>query len=233
MSLHIGAKPGDIADTVLISGDPLRAKHAANTLLEKVTCYNEVRGMLGFTGHYKGKRVSIQGTGMGIPSTAIYVHELISEYKVKNIIRVGTCGAIRKDIELGRVIIAISASTDSSTNKLYFNGMDYAATADFSLLTKAHAAAKALNMNPLAGTVFSTDTFYSNDKNRWDVWTEHGILGVEMETSILYTIAARSNVKALSLLTVSDNIITGEFSSSKDREVKYMDMMRIAMEIAE
>src|SRR3954471_2398815 len=150
MSIHIGAKPGDIADTVLISGDPLRAKHAANTLLEKVTCYNEVRGMLGFTGFYKGKRISIQGTGMGIPSTSIYVNELISEYKVKSIIRVGTCGAIRKDIALGSVIIAISASTDSSTNRIYFHGMDYAATADFGLLTHAYKVAESMNMNPLA-----------------------------------------------------------------------------------
>src|SRR3954465_9645480 len=178
MSLHIGAKPGDIADTVLISGDPLRAKHAATTLLENVTCYNEVRGMLGFTGFYKGKRVSMQGTGMGIPSTSIYVNELISEYKVKSIIRVGTCGAIRKDIELGRVIIAISASTDSSTNRIHFNGMDYAATADFSLLTNAFKAAESLQMDPLAGTVFSTDTFYSNAKNRWSVWPKHGVIGV-------------------------------------------------------
>jgi purine-nucleoside phosphorylase len=233
MSVHIGAKPGDIADTVLISGDPLRAKHAAHTLLEDVTCYNEVRGMLGFTGKYKGKRVSIQGTGMGIPSTSIYVNELIDEYKVKSIIRVGTCGAIRKDINLGRVIIAISASTDSSTNRIHFNGMDYAATADFGLLTSAFAIATAMKMDPLAGTVFSTDTFYSHDKKRWDVWAEHGVIGVEMETSILYTIAARRNVKALSLLTVSDNIITEQFSSSMDREVKYMDMMKIALEISE
>jgi purine-nucleoside phosphorylase len=233
MSVHIGAKVGDIADTVLISGDPLRARHAANTLLEKVSCYNEVRGMLGFTGLYKGKRISIQGTGMGIPSTSIYVNELISEYKVKNIIRVGTCGAIRNDIRLGEVIIAISASTDSSTNRIYFNGMDYAATADFGLLTKAFEAVQALKMKPLVGTVFSTDTFYSPDKNRWQVWAEHGVIGVEMETSILYTIAARSGVRALSLLTVSDNIVTEQYSSSQDREVSYMDMMRIAMEIGE
>lgn len=233
MSVHIGAKAGDIADTVLISGDPLRAKHAASTFLEKVTCYNEVRGMLGYTGYYKGKRVSIQGTGMGIPSTSIYVTELISEFKVKNIIRVGTCGAIRGDVELGQVIIAISASTDSSTNRIHFKGMDYAATADFKLLTEAYKVAEQLKMNPIVSNVFSTDTFYSNEKNRWDVWAEAGVVGVEMETSILYTIAARSHVKALSLLTVSDNIVTGKFSSSNDREVKYMDMMKVALEISE
>ena len=126
MSLHIGAKVGDIANTVIISGDPLRAKHVADTMLENAFCYNEVRGMYGYTGLYKGKRVSIQGTGMGIPSTAIYAHELISEYGVKNIIRAGTCGAIQKEIDLGQVILAMSACTDSSTNKTYFHGMDYA-----------------------------------------------------------------------------------------------------------
>ena len=233
MSLHIGAKVGDIAETVLISGDPLRAKHVADTLLEKAVCYNEVRGMYGYTGYYKGKRVSIQGTGMGIPSTAIYVHELITEYGAKNIIRVGTCGAIQKEIDLGRVILAMSASTDSSTNKIHFGGMDYAAVADFGLLLNAYKVTQSLKIPALVGSVFSTDTFYSPDASRWNVWAGHGIIGIEMETSILYTIAARSKVRALSILTVSDNVVTGNFSSSKDREIKFMDMMKIALEIAE
>ena len=233
MSLHIGANVGDIAETVLISGDPLRAKHVATTLLEKAVCYNEVRGMHGYTGYYKGKRVSIQGTGMGIPSTGIYVHELITEYGVKNIIRVGTCGAIQKEIDLGRVILAMSASTDSSTNKIQFDGMDFAASADFGLLLNAYKVTQSLKIPALVGSIFSTDTFYSHDANRWNVWAEHGIIGIEMETSILYTMAARSKVKALSILTVSDNVVTGNFSSSKDREIKFMDMMKIALEIAE
>ena len=233
MSLHIGAKVGDIANTVIISGDPLRAKHVADTMLENAFCYNEVRGMYGYTGLYKGKRVSIQGTGMGIPSTAIYAHELISEYGVKNIIRAGTCGAIQKEVELGQVILAMSACTDSSTNKTHFHGMDYAPTADFGFLMKAHQVTQTFKIPVMIGSVFSTDIFYSNDASRWDVWARHGVIGIEMETSILYTIAARSNVKALSLLTVSDNVMTGKFSSSKDREVKFMDMMKIAMEVAE
>jgi purine-nucleoside phosphorylase len=233
MSLHIGAKKGDIARTVLIAGDPLRAKHVAETLLNNATCYNEVRGMMGYTGTYKGKRVSIQGTGMGIPSTAIYVNELIEEYGVKCIMRVGTCGAIKKEIRLGQVILAMSASSDSSTNTIHFNGMDFAPAADFELLSKAVAAARKLKLNPLVGGIFSTDTFYSHDRNRWAVWAEHGILGAEMETSVLYTIAARKKVRALSLLTVSDNIITKKYASSLDREKKYMDMMKIALSIAE
>jgi purine-nucleoside phosphorylase len=232
MSVHIGAKVGDIAQTVLISGDPLRAKHVANTLLENSKCYNEVRGMLGFTGSYNGKNVSIQGTGMGIPSTSIYVNELISEYGVKNIIRVGTCGAIQKDIELGQVILAMSAGSDSATNRIHFGGMEFAPTADFGLLSNAHKAAQSMGLPVLVGQVFSTDTFYGHDADRWNVWTEHGVLGVEMETSVLYTIAARTGVKALSILTVSDNIITDKYSSAKDRESKFMDMMKIALEIA-
>jgi purine-nucleoside phosphorylase len=233
MSLHIGAKKGDIARTVLIAGDPLRAKHVADTLLEKAQCYNEVRGMMGYTGYYKGKRVSIQGTGMGIPSTAIYVNELIEEYGAACIMRVGTCGAIRKEIKLGQVILAMSASNDSSTNRIHFSGMDYAPTADFDLLARAVEAAKVLKIKPLVGGVFSTDTFYSHDLNRWAVWAEHGILGAEMETSVLYTIAARKKVKALSILTVSDNIITRKYASAMDRERKYMDMMKVALSIAE
>lgn len=232
MSLHIGASKGDIAETVLIPGDPLRAKFVAENLLEKAICYNEVRGMLGFTGAYKGKRISIQGTGMGIPSTSIYVNELISEYGVKNIMRVGTCGSIKKEIKLGEVILALSASSDSSVNRIQFDGMDFAPTADFSLLQKAWQAAQSLNIKVHVGGVFSTDTFYSNQPGRWDLWAAHGILGAEMETAILYTLAAKFNVKAVTILTVSDNIITGEFATAKEREQSFMDMMRIAMEAA-
>lgn len=232
MSLHIGASKGDIAETVLIPGDPLRAKFVAENLLEKAKCYNEVRGMLGYTGMYKGKHISIQGTGMGIPSTSIYVNELISEYGVKNIMRVGTCGSIKADIKLGEVILAMSASSDSSVNRLQFGGMDYAPTADFSLLQKAWQAAKTLGINVHVGGVFSTDTFYSNQPNRWDSWAQHGILGAEMETAVLYTLAAKFNVKALTILTVSDNIIIEEYTTAKEREQSFMGMMKIALEAA-
>ncbi len=231
-SLHIEAKVGDIAETVLLPGDPLRAKHVADTFLTDVVCYNRVRNMFGYTGFYKGNRVSIQGTGMGMGSTSIYVNELISTYKVKNLIRVGTCGAIQDNIKLGQVLLAMSASGDSDANRLYFDGMHYAATADFDLLLKAHQVAERLNIKTYKGSVFSTNTFYDNAPNRWDKWKKQGILGVEMETQILFTLAKRFGVKALSVLTVSDNIITGESSSAKDREQSYNDMMKIALELA-
>ena len=232
MSIHIGATKEDLAATVLLSGDPLRAKHVADSLLEKVKCYNEVRGMLGFTGYYKGKRISIQGSGMGIPSTAIYAHELISEFDVKKLIRVGTCGTITKEIKLGDVILAMGASSDSNTNRVLFNGLDFAPVADFELLVQAYQAAKALQLKVMVGNVFSTDTFYGRDADRYNVWAEHGVTGVDMESSMLYTLAARFNVKALSILTVSDNLVTKTYASSADRENKYMDMMRLALEIA-
>tara|TARA_R110002073_G_scaffold242529_2_gene404566 strand:+ start:13275 stop:13976 length:702 start_codon:yes stop_codon:yes gene_type:complete len=231
-SIHIGAKVGDIADTVLLPGDPLRAKHVAETFLQDAVCYNNVRGMLGFTGYYKGNRVSIQGTGMGMGSVAIYVHELINTFKVKNLIRVGTCGSIQQDIHLGQVMLAMSASGDADANSLYFNGMHYAATADFDLLIKAYEAAQRLNINTLQGSVFSTNTFYDNEPNRWKKWQRHGIIGVEMETQMLFTLAKRFGVKALSVLTVSDNIVTGETTSSLDREQSFNDMMKIALELA-
>jgi purine-nucleoside phosphorylase len=231
-SLHLGAAVGDIAETVLLPGDPLRARHVAETLLEGAVCYSEVRGMLGFTGMYKGKRVSIQGSGMGMGSAAIYINELISTYKVKNIIRVGTCGALQKDTQLGEVIIAMSASGDSDANALYFKGMHYAATADFDLVHKAYLVAQKLNIKTLQGSVFSTNTFYDDTPKRWDIWEKHGILGVDMESQILFTLAKRLGARALSLLTVSDNILTGESSSQLDREQSFNDMMKIALEIA-
>ncbi len=231
-SLHLEANVGDIAETVLLPGDPLRAKHVAETFLDDAVCYNNVRGMLGFTGYYKGHRVSIQGSGMGMGSIAIYVNELISTYKVKNLIRVGTCGTIQKNLKLGQVLLAMSASGDSDANSLYFDGMHYAATADFDLLLKAYKAANDLNIKTYQGSVFSTNTFYDEAPDRWDKWIKHGILGVDMETQILFTLAKRFDVKALSVLTVSDNIITKESSSALERETSFNDMMRIALELA-
>ncbi len=230
MSLHIEAKKGEIAETVLVPGDPLRAKFIAENFLSDVVCYNRVRNMFGFTGTYKGQKISVQGTGMGIPSTSIYVTELVREYGVKTLIRVGTCGGLRADIKLGQTILAQSASTDSSANKLKFGGMDFAPTANFKLLSNAYQKAGELSIPVMVGSVFSTDTFYGDEANRYQIWSQYGLLGVEMESSILYTIAAGEGAKALSLLTVSDNLVTGEIASSEAREKKIEDMAKIALE---
>lgn len=232
MSLHIGANPGDVAETVLISGDPLRAKYVTEKMLTDVVLYNEVRGMFGFTGNYNGKRVSVQGTGMGIPSTAIYVHELIHDFRVKKIIRIGTCGAIQSHLKLGQLILAEAAHTDSHTNLNFTNSMEDAPEADQELLTQAKEAAQRQGIPVLIGKIFSTDTFYSNDATRWDKWIKQGVLGVEMESSMLYALASKNNVKAVTILTVSDNIITKEYSSAKDREQASLEMMRLALEVA-
>ena len=231
-SLHIEAESDQIAETILLPGDPLRAKFVADNMLEDAFCYNKVRNMLGFTGIYKGKKVSVQGTGMGMGSASIYINELITTYNVKQLIRVGTCGAIQDHLKLGDVILAMSASGDSGANQVYFEGMHYAATADFDLLCKAYEAAQRLNIQTQQGSVFSTNTFYDDDPQRWDKWERHGILGIEMESQILFTLASRFNVKALSILTVSDHIKTGEASSHTQREKSYVDMMKIALELA-
>jgi len=231
-SIHIEAKVGDIAETILLPGDPMRAKHVAENLLENAECFNRVRGMLGFTGMYNGKRVSIMGSGMGMGSAAIYINELIETYAVKQLVRVGTCGAIREELHVGQVILAMSASGDSGANRLYFEGLHYAATADFDLLLKAYEASQRLGIETTQGSIFSTNTFYDDNPERWDKWEKHGILGVEMESQILFTLAKKHRAKALSILTVSDNIKTGAAASSKDREQSYMDMMRIGFELA-
>ncbi|MBS2969270.1 purine-nucleoside phosphorylase [Metabacillus sp. KIGAM252] len=231
MSVHIGAKEGQIAETILLPGDPLRAKYIAETFLENPECYNEVRGMLGFTGTYKGERISVQGTGMGVPSISIYVNELISSYNVQQLIRVGTCGAIQKDVKVRDVILAMSASTDSQMNRITFGGVDYAPTADFELLKRAYDAGMAKGLKLRAGNVFTADMFY-NENAELEKWARYGILAVEMESSALYTIAAKFGRKALSVLTVSDHIITGEETTSEERQTTFNEMIEVALEAA-
>lgn len=233
MSVHIGAKENDIASTVLLPGDPLRAKFIAENFLEGAVCYNEVRGMYGFTGIYKGKKVSVQGTGMGIPSLSIYVNELITQYGVKNLIRVGTCGAMQPDINIRDVILAMTSSTNSAINRLRFNGMDYAPAASFKLLNKAYELATARHKDVKVGNVLSSDTFYDDDPDAWKLWAKYGVLAVEMETTGLYTLAAKYGVDALTILTVSDSLVTGQATSADEREKTFKDMIEIALEVAE
>lgn len=232
MSIHIGAKDNAIAKTVLLPGDPLRAKFIADTFLDNVVCYNEVRGMYGFTGNYKGKAVSVQGTGMGVPSISIYANELIQSYGAKNLIRVGTCGSIQEDIKVRDVILAMSACTDSSINKLRFNGMDFAPTANFELLKKAYDYGMEKSLNMKAGSVLTSDTFYQDEQDAWKRWSRFGVLAIEMETAALYTLAAKFGVKALSILTVSDSIVTGEETSAKERQETFTKMIEVALELA-
>ena len=229
MSTHIQAKKGEIAESILLPGDPLRAKWIAETFLENAACYNKVRGMLGFTGTYKGKRVSVQGTGMGIPSTLIYCHELITDYGVKNLIRVGSAGSYQKNINLRDIVIAMSASSTSGINKSRFSNSDFAPTANFELFMKAALYARENSIPIKAGNVLSSDEFYEDDPDAYKIWVEFGVLCVEMETAGLYTIAAKHNVNALAILTISDSLVTGEHLSSGDREKSFKDMIAIAL----
>ncbi len=230
MSIHIAAGQGQIAESILLPGDPLRAKYIAGHLLDDAEQFNEVRNMLGFTGTYRGKRVSVMGTGMGMPSISIYVNELIRDYGVRNLIRVGTCGGMRTEIGVRDVIIAMSASTDSAVNRIRFRGMDFAPTASFRLLLAARDAAVALGRSPFVGPVVSSDSFYTEDPDQWKLWSRFGILAVEMETAELYTVAAKYGVHALSILTVSDHLVTGDVTSSAERQGTFTDMARIALE---
>lgn len=232
MSIHIGAKKGDIAETILLPGDPLRAKWIAETFLENPKCFNEVRGMLGYTGVYQGKRVSVMGTGMGVPSISIYAHELITQFGVKNLIRVGSSGSYQEHIKLRDVVLAMAASSNSGVNELRFGGADYAPTADFELFQKAVDAAKTKNIPIKAGNVFTSDEFYADDFESYKKWSKFGVLCVEMESAGLYTVAAKHNAKALTILTISDSLVTGERTTSKERETTFKDMIAIALELA-
>ncbi len=232
MSTHINAKDGDIAETVLLPGDPLRAKHMAETMLEDITCYNEVRGMYGYTGTFKGKRVSVQGSGMGMPSIAIYANELIRFYGVKQLIRVGSCGALQEHLKLRDIVIAMSASTNSAMNRIRFNGMDYAPPASFKLLKQAYDAATERGIDVHVGNILSSDSFYSANPDEWKLWASYGVLAVEMEASILYTLAAEQGVDALAICTVSDNLVTKQEEPAEVREKAYTAMFEIAFDLA-
>ena len=232
MSVHIAASKGQIAPRVLFPGDPLRAKWIAETYLSDVTCYTEIRNMFGFTGTYKGERISVQGSGMGQPSAAIYANELFAEYDVQTLIRVGTCGAISESVRIRDVIIAMSASTDSQMNRLRFHGIDYAPTADYKLLRAAADNAEAAGLNVHVGGVFSGDLFYNDRPDLVDRTAEYGVLAIEMEASALYTLAAKFGRRALGIMTVSDHLITKEETSAEERQTTFSEMITIALDAA-
>jgi purine-nucleoside phosphorylase len=232
MSIHIGAKKGEIAEAVLLPGDPLRARFVAETYLDDPVCHNEVRGMLGYTGTWQGKRVSVQGTGMGVPSISIYVHELINEYGARRLIRIGTCGGMLEEMQLGDVILAQSAGTDSAVNRIRFQGADYAPSASFELLLAAYEAARSRGWPVRVGSVLTSDTFYGDDPDFWKLWARYGVLAAEMETAALYTIAAGHGVQGLSILTVSDSLVTGETATAEQRQQGYTTMMELALAAA-
>ncbi|MER3374989.1 MAG: purine-nucleoside phosphorylase [Allomuricauda sp.] len=232
MSIHIEAKKGEIAETVLMPGDPLRAKWIAETFFESPFCYNKIRGMLGYTGTYKGMKISVQGSGMGMPSSMIYFHELIKDYGVKNIIRVGSAGSYQEDVKLNDVVLAMAASTTSGMNNSRFINSDYSPTADFELFQKAVNYAQQHNIPIKAGNVLSSDEFYVDDPEEYKLWAQYGILCVEMETAGLYTIAAKYNIRALTILTISDSLVTGERLSAHERETSFTNMVEIALAAA-
>jgi purine-nucleoside phosphorylase len=229
---HNAAKAGEIAKTVLMPGDPLRAKFVAETYLQDVVCFNQVRNMLGYTGTYKGKRISVMGGGMGMPSIGIYSYELYHYYDVDNIIRIGSAGGISDNVKLRDVVIGMGASTNSNYAAQYKLPGTFAPIADFDLLRKAVQTAERLNIKTVVGNILSSDTFYSDDKDANDLWRKMNILAVEMEAAALYMNAARAGKKALCILTISDHIYTGEALSAEDRQLTFRDMMEIALEIA-
>ena len=232
MSIHIAARAGEVAEVILLPGDPLRAKFIAETFLESPKQYNEVRGMLGFTGAYKGKRISVQGTGMGIPSISIYVNELFRDYGVKRAIRIGTAGSIQENLKLRDLAIAITACTDSGANRIRFGGRDFCPTATFSLVKKAWEAAAARGWQTSVGPVISSDMFYTEDPEEWKLWAKFGVLAIDMETSELYTLAAKYGRECLSLLTISDSIVNHEATSAEERQTTFTRMMEVALETA-
>jgi purine-nucleoside phosphorylase len=230
MSTHIAAAKGQIAEGILLPGDPLRAKFIAESYFEKPERFNEVRNMFGYTGLYKGERVSVMGSGMGMPSLSIYVNELIRDYGCKRLVRVGTCGALRSEVKVRDLVLGISASTDSAVNKVRFRGMDYASAPSFRLLKAAYDAAVAAKLPVHVGKIISSDSFYTEDPDQWKLWARFGIIGVEMETAELYTLAAKYDVEALSILTVSDHLISHEETTQAERERSFGAMVEVGLE---
>ena len=233
MSTHIlAAETGDIAESVLLPGDPLRAKFIAENYLDNPRCYSQVRNMLGFTGTYKGIPVSVQGTGMGMPSMGIYSWELIHEYKCQNLIRVGTAGAFVDSLDIGDVIVAVAASTDSNFVHSYDLPGNYAPNASYELLSKVRDAGEFTGINFTAGNVVSCDVFYEQDPSWWKSWAKIGVLGVEMETAALYMNSAAAGVNALAIMTISDQFVTNKKATVQEREKSFTDMMKLALETA-
>ncbi|MGZ4436065.1 MAG: purine-nucleoside phosphorylase [Nocardioidaceae bacterium] len=232
MSTHIAAEPGEIAPHVLMPGDPLRAKWIAETHLTDAKCYTTVRGMLGFTGTWRGERVSVQGSGMGQPSLSIYANELFREYDVRSVVRVGSCGALTEDLKIRDIVVASGACTDSSMNKIRFEGLDYAPVADFGLLRAAYSAVEGRGLvdRTKVGLIYSSDSFYNPRPELTARMVDYGVLAVEMEASALYTLAAQFKARALAICTVSDHIVTGEETSSQEREQTFGDMVEVALE---
>jgi purine-nucleoside phosphorylase len=229
---HIGAKLGEIAKTVLMPGDPLRAKFIAENFLEDVVQFNSVRNMLGYTGTYKGKRISVMGGGMGMPSIGIYSYELFNFYEVDNIIRIGTAGSMNENVKVRDVVIALGASTNSNYAAQYCLPGTFAPIASYDLVSSAVEAAKEKNISAVVGNILSSDTFYCADKTATEKWISMGILAVEMEAAALYMNAAQAKKNALCLLTISDSLVTGESLSAEDRQSSFTDMMEIALKIA-
>lgn len=235
MSIHIEAKIGEIAPKVLLPGDPMRAKFIAEHFLHDVSCINKNRGMLGFTGIYKSSSgdtpITVMGSGMGQASLGIYVNELITDYGVKEIIRVGTCGSYLPKVAIKDIVLAQSASTDAHHNKLHFNGMDYSASCDFDLLRNAYQHSINMGTVPHVGNILSSDLFYPLDRENtsWKTWAKFNVLAVEMESNMLYTLGARYGVKTLAILTVSDSLVTGESTSKEERQNTFTRMTEIAL----
>ena len=232
MSIHIGADPGDIAETVLMPGDPLRARWAAETFLDAPVCVNEVRGMLGYTGTWRGQRVTIHGSGMGMPSLSIYANELIREFGARRLIRIGSCGAMQAHVHLRDVVIAMTASCMSTPSRGIFRDFAFAPAADWTLLRAAVAAAEARGIAPHVGGIYSSDTFYDERPDLDEQMTRHGVLAVEMEAAELYTVAARHGCAALALLTVSDHLLTGAALPSQERQTGFAAMVETALDAA-
>jgi purine-nucleoside phosphorylase len=229
MTFHISAKPGEIAQTVLLPGDPLRAKWAAETFLDNAICVNQTRGMLGFTGTWRGHPVTVQGSGMGMPSLSIYVNELIRDYGAQTLIRIGSCGGMQPQVAVRDVILAMTASTLSTPSRGIFKDLNFAPSADFGLLQAAWVAAQGRTVKTHVGGIYSSDVFYDERPDLQEQMLRHGILGVEMEAAELYTLAARYQRRALAVLTVSDHIVTHEALPAIDRERSFGDMVEIAL----